>query len=221
MMRLSCTFCGSEFDARRSDAKFCGPQCKQKNHQAKSRQPVPPVQAVRSGGDPPLAEGLIATVEANLRAAGQLGTVAGQAALGLAEHLSRGAISGSERAALTKALHETMQRALAAASCAPDDPLEVIRRRVRAKRGQPLAGGDVPAETPAALVDFDIWRRTHPVPDDLFGATVGPVWDHHYQAWCVARRDWAVLEGWPGGESARVLAERECLERRPWDPSEI
>jgi hypothetical protein len=221
-MRLQCSFCGGDFEARRSDAKFCGPQCKQKNFQAKSRQngSAPPTPAVQSSGGTLLAEGLVATVTESLRAANQLGTVAGQAALGLAEHLSRGAISGSERAALTKSLHETMQRALAAADVDPNDPLEAIRRRVRAKRGRALAGG-VAAETPLALVDFEVWQRTHPVPDELLGATVGPIWDCHYGAWCAARRDWAEQQGWPGGEAARDFGEREVLDRRPWDESEI
>src|SRR6478735_3430122 len=161
MTRLQCGFCGSEFEARRSDAKFCGPQCKQKNFQAKAnRLPVStPSTVVRrsSNGRDVKSEpsGLVATVTGSLRSADQLGTVTGQSALGLAEHLSRGAISGSERAALTKALHETMQRALAAADDDPNDPLVAIRRRARAKRDalrMYARNGSVPAE----LVDFDM-----------------------------------------------------------------
>jgi hypothetical protein len=113
-----------------------------------------------------------------------------------------------------------MQRALAAADVDPNDPLEEIRRRVRLKRGDALAGGD-PSATPVALLDFEVWQRMHAVPDELLGATVGPIWDCHFEAWCGARRDWAEREGWPGGEAVRDFGEREVLGRRPWDESEI
>ena len=83
------------------------------------------------GGD----SGLVATVTAQLREAGQMHTIAGQSALQVAEHLCRGGISGSERAALMKALNEALGRALTAADTA-DVPLTLLRRQVAAKRAE-------------------------------------------------------------------------------------
>jgi hypothetical protein len=137
MTTRECAQCGTRFDARRSDAKFCGPKCRQQNFQHALRRPGPATERESAVSATPGSQsedgGLIAAVEAKLRAAGQMQTPDGQAALGIAEHLCRGTISGTERASLTKALHDAMARTLAAAPD-PDDPVAAIRRRVEAKR---------------------------------------------------------------------------------------
>jgi hypothetical protein len=64
--------------------------------------------------------------------------------LGIAEHLCRATISGAERAALTKALHDAIARCLAAAPD-PNDPVAEIRRRAATKRaGNPLGSSRRP-----------------------------------------------------------------------------
>ena len=138
MTTRECAQCGTTFESRRSDAKFCGPKCRQQNFQHALRQPAAATErqsGVQSRTPEPESGdgGLVAAVEAKLRAAGQMQTPDGQAALGIAEHLCRATISGAERASLTKALHDAMARTLAAAPD-PDDPVAAIRRRVEAKR---------------------------------------------------------------------------------------
>lgn len=134
-MTRQCALCGSSFEARRSDARFCSAHCRQRNYQIGAKQP--PTSAPPGAKPvPPVSEAdraLVATVQAQLRVAGQLATVDGQAALQVAEHLCRGTISGAERASLLRALNDSLARALAASDSA-DDAITVLRRRVAAKR---------------------------------------------------------------------------------------
>jgi hypothetical protein len=78
---------------------------------------------------------LAATVEAQLRTLGQLHTVDGRAALGLADHLDRDTISGAERSSMTKLLNEVMARVLRTADDDPDDdPVHILAQRAKAKK---------------------------------------------------------------------------------------
>ncbi len=140
-VKRQCGLCGAEFVAKRADAKFCSSQCRQRNFQNSVRRPAP---VERAGGVLPPSDqgvdcGLAATVEAQLRAVGQLHTVDGQAALGLAEHLSRDTISGAERSSMTKSLHDAMERAKRAADDDVEDELDRIRARAQAKRAEAIA----------------------------------------------------------------------------------
>lgn len=141
-VKRQCSVCGDEFVAKRADAKFCGAKCRQKNFQNLLRG-APPAPA----GQPPPSDqgvdrGLVASVEARLRAVGQLHTIDGQAALGVAEHLCRDTISGAERASLTKSLNEVMARVLHAADDDVEDEVDRIKARVRAKRAEASAEFD-------------------------------------------------------------------------------
>jgi hypothetical protein len=81
----------------------------------------------------------VASVETQLRAIGQTGTVEGQAALRLAEHLCLDTISGAERSSMTKALSDAMERARRAADDDVEDELDRIKARARAKRAEAIA----------------------------------------------------------------------------------
>ena len=136
-----CQQCGEVFTARRSDAKFCGSRCRQRNFQGLLHQPAASVS--EPAGLPPdrVADAdLAATVEQQLRDAGQVDTIDGKLALGVAAHLCR-SISGAERAALVKSLHEVMSRAFNAADDALD-PVEAIKARAWAIRHKVMAEDD-------------------------------------------------------------------------------
>jgi hypothetical protein len=144
-VKRRCSVCGDEFVARRSDARFCSPQCRQKNFQNSVRRtgPVEGAGQRDAGGvSPPSDRGLVATVEAQLRALGQLHTYDGQAALGLAEHLCQSTISGAERASMTKALHEAMERVRRVADQDVEDFVDRLKARVQAKRAEAEAIAD-------------------------------------------------------------------------------
>jgi len=130
MPRRQCQQCARTFDARRSDAKFCTARCRQQAFQHAQR-----------GGERsdltvslvPTDRGLVDAVRAELDSYDALNTIDGMAALQTAEHLCRDTISGTERTSLTRTLAEIMQR-VAALRADPNDPVEQIRARWRARR---------------------------------------------------------------------------------------
>jgi predicted nucleic acid-binding Zn-ribbon protein len=92
MPRRQCSLCGAVFEARRSDAKFCTPKCRQKHFQNSVRQPAIEPQkpqkepdrsklAAPGGVEFPRAEAdraagrLVASVTARLEAIGQVESV--------------------------------------------------------------------------------------------------------------------------------------------------
>lgn len=76
-------------------------------------------------------KGLVAATRAELDAAGVAGSMAGQAALILAERVEFGQDSGSAVAQMVRQLHESLARALAGVAPAVADPVEVARARLR------------------------------------------------------------------------------------------
>ena len=149
MPRRQCQHCARRFDARRSDAKYCSGRCRQQafQHAQRTGNRVD-LRGYVNGQNSPFdrdaasAEhrsdlngdrSLVDAVRAELDTFDALNTVDGMTALQTAEHLCRDTISGTERTSLTKTLAEVMQR-VAAQRADPNDPLEQIRARWRAKR---------------------------------------------------------------------------------------
>jgi hypothetical protein len=123
--RCALESCGKTFSARRSDALYCSPSCRQRNFQQSARRPA---QSVSRNGSTPAADAeLVVMVRDELRAMGQLNTVDGQAALQVAEHLCRDTISGAERTSLTKSLNEIMVRVARAADSDEPDAVDGLR----------------------------------------------------------------------------------------------
>jgi hypothetical protein len=172
--KRQCGQCGEEFVAKRSDALYCTPKCRQKHFQdlLRSAPPGPAGQAPTSDRGDSVGQqrhgvdrGLAATVEAQLRTLGRLHTVDGQAALGLAEHLSRDTISGSERSSMTKSLNEVMARVLRAADDNPDDdPVHILQQRAKAKRL--IAEGLIEEGNAAYEAAMTKWNALHGVHRD-------------------------------------------------------
>jgi hypothetical protein len=122
-MRKACAFCGDGFAAQRSTAKYCSRKCNVAASKARTR----PVLASAAG-----VAGTVASVQAELEAAGRADTYLGSAALALAERIDRStAVMGF--AALVKELRSTMAAALAGAAVAAD-PLDELAARRDGKR---------------------------------------------------------------------------------------
>ena len=156
MPRRQCQHCSRAFDARRSDAKYCTPRCRQQafQHAQRTGHRVAlrgdsngqnlPFDAARAENRSELSgsRDLVDAVRAELDRYDALNTVDGMAALQTAEHLCRNTISGTERTSLTRTLAEIMQR-VASQRADLNDPVEQIRARWRARRGgAPIAAAE-------------------------------------------------------------------------------
>jgi hypothetical protein len=125
-MRKACAFCGDGFAAQRSTAKYCSRKCNVAASKARTRT------ALTSAPDGVAAVGTVASVRAELEAAGRVDTYLGSAALALAERIDRStAVMGF--AALVKELRSTMAAALSGAAVAAD-PLDELAARRDGKR---------------------------------------------------------------------------------------
>lgn len=133
-MVRECDFCGREFVAQRSTAKFCSSSCRARNASGVEK----PVSAVviplrDAAGDSDAAGTLLTSVEERVRAAGLSSTPDGLAAVLLARALERN-VDGSKLAALYGKFTVAMDRidALAPKQGATDD-LRLRRDRKRAR----------------------------------------------------------------------------------------
>ena len=109
----------------RKACAFCGDGCNVAASKARTR----PVLASAAG-----VAGTVASVQAELEAAGRADTYLGSAALALAERIDRStAVMGF--AALVKELRSTMAAALAGASVAADSLDELAARRAGKRAG--------------------------------------------------------------------------------------
>jgi len=126
-MQRPCGSCGELFEAKRSDAVFCGSRCAkraQRGHKAPVARPV--ALPVVEGGS------ALRSVSAELEAAGRSGTYLGALALVLAARID-GSTAVMGFAALAKELRVTMDAALAGVMVAAD-PVDELRSRRDAKR---------------------------------------------------------------------------------------
>lgn len=118
-MSRPCAACGREFEARRSNAKYCSDTCRQRGH----RNPKPSVDV-----DPGQGSSLVEAARVELAAVGREGSALGLAALALAAQ-----ISVSPRADLVREFRATLAAAVdGAASVA--SPLDELRARRDRKR---------------------------------------------------------------------------------------
>lgn len=129
-MQRKCAVCGNAFEAQRPQAKYCGPTCRQRAH--RSGPAVPVVQIPAADGE--RAQGLIEVVEAELKTAGRLNTVAGQHALELARRIVHAPGMNTGVAALSKQLQAVLAEALSGTQGQATDPIDELRARRDAKR---------------------------------------------------------------------------------------
>lgn len=137
-MRKSCVVCGTEFEAKRSAAKYCGARCRQRAHRRPEAASDAKVLALSAElASETSAGGTAAATAVELERAGRLETALGQLALALARRIDAGdAETGSSLAALARQHRETLAEAVRDAQQAVD-PLDELRKR----RERKLAGG--------------------------------------------------------------------------------
>jgi hypothetical protein len=132
-MRHTCKYCRRKFDAR-SDAIFCSPTCKARNHDA-------PRNAQNRKTTTPVSEHpFVLATRRELEAAGRLDSLLGVAAVNLAEAMCAPRKRNSEMVALSREFSRTVKAALKGAPVGklavvrPVDEL-TTRRTKRQKRG--------------------------------------------------------------------------------------
>lgn len=165
MEQRSCAVCGNAFMAQRPQARFCGATCRKRASRG-GLPPAAPIPITRTvPAPPPAAEkpsapasppapgsapdsgpgfegqlGLISAVVSELTEANRLNTALGQQALRLAVRMETSrSDTGAAIASLSKELRAVMHQALAAAEDA-NDPVDDLRARRDAKRGNAAAG---------------------------------------------------------------------------------
>lgn len=149
MQLKRCEQCGTQFEARKSTAKYCGGNCRTRasrnrtaaaiNSGGQTASPAAPKQPV--GGVVLVAgEGLVAQVQRELEEAGRLDTVLGQQALVLAQRMRVvSPDTGSSLSAISKELRTVMAQALDGVAI-EGDPIDEVTRRREAKMDRLSAG---------------------------------------------------------------------------------
>lgn len=150
MKRCEGPDCAIEFEPKRSTAKYCSATCRQRAGRAR-RAPAPaPADELEAPTDP---QGLVASVRADLEAAGRVKTFAGQLALQLAARLTNPEESGIS--SLSKELRTVMAAALegvtppsaeatpdeASKAAAPDEQDDEVTRARRQREEARQAAG--------------------------------------------------------------------------------
>jgi len=127
-MTRNCDDCGSAYEARRPNHRFCSTACRVRHHQKGLS--GPPVVAAKRPAAP---SGLVAAVKRELDAADRSHTALGETAVALAESLVSSYSTGAAKAVLSKELRSVLAEALEGASVAAD-PVDELRRRRDLKR---------------------------------------------------------------------------------------
>jgi hypothetical protein len=133
-VKATCEECGTEFEAKRRGAAFCGNTCKMRAFRADKRgdRPEPALAAV---ADIPAVEPpLVTATRRELEAAGRFDTVVGQIAMELAAKVCSDRDTGSAKAAAAKELRTVMAEALTVAEKA-DSLDELASRRLKRASG--------------------------------------------------------------------------------------
>lgn len=139
-MKVSCTQCSSEFEAKRSTAKFCSPTCRQRSRRGKSEPGKVEAPADNTEGAPAqaltfgilLGEDIVAATKRDLEAAKKLDTVVGRQALVIAARMTLPKATGSEIAALSRELSRLMSLAVGKGN-QEADPVDEVKRKRDAK----------------------------------------------------------------------------------------
>jgi hypothetical protein len=126
MRTLSCKTCGAQFQATRSDARYCSTRCRVRAHRGTRVTAIPPV----------MVDELVASVQSELAELGLVESAVGQQAITMATLLGS-AMSG--HASISRELSRLMDEAKAGA-VRQADPLEELRKRRERRRAS--ASGD-------------------------------------------------------------------------------
>lgn len=124
-MVLQCARCQTDFEAKRSTAKFCSARCRQNSHQG----------ADKAGDD-----GLVRSVRKELEDADRVDTFSGQLAIQLAKQVTAAGATGI--ASLSKELRLVMSEALAGTqvlAAEPDDDVVVQMKERRERKAREAA----------------------------------------------------------------------------------
>ena len=105
----TCQRCGRSFEAKRSDAKFCGATCRSRNHVAPVELPVSKV---------PSPSLVVDATRSELAEVGRESSALGLAALALARKLDEGRDSAAGLASVAKQLELTLASAKRGAGAA-------------------------------------------------------------------------------------------------------
>lgn len=140
MVTLVCDSCSNEFEAKRSNAKFCSTKCRTRRHRQMRTKAVAAerreqaVEAVKVEY-PAMSATLTRVTMDELEACGRAETPLGRLALSLALRIDTSTEdeSGSAMAALSKELRAALAAAVANAERA-DDPVDELRARREARR---------------------------------------------------------------------------------------
>lgn len=127
-MRRECAVCGTGFEAKRPQARYCGETCKKRAQRGGIATPATPAPVVNRA-----VSGLVDAVEAELEAAGKLNSMIGQHAMELANRIVSAPGMNAGVASLSKELSRVMAEALKV-STAKANPLDELRARRDAKR---------------------------------------------------------------------------------------
>lgn len=129
--RLACEVCGTEFDARRTNARFCSAACRQRSSRANRGESTAAVFHLPTPATSVAVSGVADAVRVEL--GDKVNTTLGRSALVLAEQLDSGRVLGSQAAAVSKQL--TAQMAILLASgAAKDNPLAELAAEMKAAR---------------------------------------------------------------------------------------
>lgn len=129
--RITCQRCGTEFDARRTTAKFCSSACRMAASRANRGESTAAVFHLPTPATSAAVSGVADAVRVEL--GDKVNTTLGRSALVLAEQLDSGQVLGSQAAAVSKQL--TAQMAILLASgAAKDNPLAELAAEMKAAR---------------------------------------------------------------------------------------
>lgn len=127
-MQRPCDSCGSGYEARRPNSRFCSPKCRKRAQRAPAGESPPRVPVA-------LHPMISAATGRELTAAGRLESSLGQAALALARRIDGSAFdSGSSLAALTREWRMTLAAAVEGVPLAAS-PLDELKAKRDARRG--------------------------------------------------------------------------------------
>lgn len=129
-MSVKCEGCGVRFDAKRASRKWCSNRCRVR---AQSGAKITPIAPKAAPALPAPVVGVLAATLAELVAAGQERSAAGQSALRLAERMDAGSNdTGSSYAALARE-HAARVEAAVAVGHRAGDPLDELATRRAAR----------------------------------------------------------------------------------------
>lgn len=144
-MNVKCGVCGSSFETKRRNAKYCSDRCRKRAQRvgvnaASDATSLPPDEPSSQVND---ADSLVSAARAELVAVGRESTAAGRAVLALARRIDSSTMEpGSSLAALIREFRASMAEAVKGAEKAADpvDALRAKKDELRARRERKHTG---------------------------------------------------------------------------------